>query len=344
MSHSRSWIAACLITILTALPAPFAAAETGTPPATSPESCLRTERFAVPAGDHPHDVAPAADGTRVWYTAQRTGALGLLDPATGAVETIPLGEGSAPHGVIVGPDGAAWVTDGGLNAIVRVDPRTHAVDTWPLVAAGANLNTAVFDSDGVLWFTGQSGVVGRLDPAAQPPGTALETVAAPKGQGPYGITVAPDGTVYFASLAGSYLGRIVPGDGGAFSIEAIEPPTPDQGTRRAWSDSAGVIWTSEWNAGQLGRYEPATGAWTEWRLPGDSPQAYAVYVDERDDVWLSDFGANTIVRFDPDTGTFASVPLPDSAAQVRQINGRPGEVWAPESGADALVLIRTACV
>jgi virginiamycin B lyase len=105
-----------------------------------------------------------------------------------------------------------------------------------------------------------------------------------------------------------------------------------------------VIWTSEWNAGLLWRYEPATGAWTVWRLPGDSPQAYAVYVDERDDVWLSDFGANTIVRFDPDTGTFASVPLPDSAAQVRQINGRPGEVWAPESGADALVLIRTACV
>ena len=37
----------------------------------------------------------------------------------------PLGEGSAPHGVIVGPDGAPWITDGGLNAIVRVDPRTR---------------------------------------------------------------------------------------------------------------------------------------------------------------------------------------------------------------------------
>src|SRR5688572_20715215 len=87
--------------------------------------------FPVPEGAHPHDVAPAPDGT-VWYTAQGQGALGLLDPKSGEVKQIPLGENSAPHGVIVGPDGAAWVTDGGLNAIVRVDPQTHAVKAFPL--------------------------------------------------------------------------------------------------------------------------------------------------------------------------------------------------------------------
>ena len=51
-----------------------------------------------------------------------TGALGVLYPQSGKTRQIPLGSGSAPHGVIVGPDGAPWVTDGGLNAIVRVDP------------------------------------------------------------------------------------------------------------------------------------------------------------------------------------------------------------------------------
>ena len=280
---------------------------------------------------------------RIWYTAQAAGALGLLDPATGDVRTIPLGEGSAPHGVIVGPDKAAWVTDSGLNAIVRVDPATFAVERWPLAEGGANLNTAVFDPDGVLWFTGQNGVVGRLDSAQQPPGTPLATVVAPKGRGPYGITVTPDGTVYFASLAGSYLGRVVPGEGDTFSLEVIEPPTPGQGTRRVWSDSTGVVWTSEWNVGQVGRYDPASNEWREWRLPGDAPQAYAVYVDEHDDVWVSDFGANALVRFDPDTETFASVPLPDPGAAVRQLLGRAGEVWGAESGADALVVVHTGC-
>ena len=79
--------------------------------------------YDVPRGAHPHDVAPDPEpGGPVWYTAQHQGALGRLDPGTGKVEQIPLGEGSRPHGVIIGPDGAPWVTDGGLNAIVRVDP------------------------------------------------------------------------------------------------------------------------------------------------------------------------------------------------------------------------------
>ena len=328
---------------LIALVSSVAAAQPATPPPTPPESCLALETFAVPAGDAPHDVAPAADGERVWYTAQGGGALGLLDPATGAVETVPLGPGSAPHGVIVGPDGAAWVTDGGLNAIVRVDPETREVATWPLAGDNANLNTAVFDRDGVLWFTGQNGVVGRLDPASQPPGTILESVPAPRGQGPYGIAVTPSSEVWFASLAGSYLGRVVPAPDGSFALEAIEPPTPDQGTRRVWANSRGLLWTSQWNAGQVASYDPATRTWQEWRLPGETPQAYAVYVDERDDVWLSDFGANTLVRFDPDTETFASLPLPDPDARVRQIHGRPGEVWGAESGVDKLVVVRTKC-
>ena len=333
----------CVLACLLLSPLAAAAAQTGTPAATSPESCLRLETFAVPAGHAPHDVAPAADGTRVWYTAQGAGALGLLEPATGSVETIPLGDGSSPHGVIVGADGAAWVTDSGLNAIVRVDQESFVVESWPLAGEYANLNTAVFDRDGILWFTGQAGFVGRLDPATQSPGTALETVAAPRGKGPYGITVTPDGDVWFASLAGSYLGHVVPGGGGEFTLEVIEPPTPAQGTRRAWSDSTGVIWTSEWNAGQVGRYDPASGEWMEWRLPGDGPQAYAVFVDERDDIWLSDFGANTLVRFDPDTEAFASLPLPDAGAKVRQILGRPGEVWGAESGVDKLVVVYTNC-
>lgn len=80
----------------------------------------------LPKGARPHDVAPAPDGT-VWYTAQRQGALGILDPATGKVRQVPLGANSAPHGVIAGPDGTAWITDGGLNAIVRVDLATDAV-------------------------------------------------------------------------------------------------------------------------------------------------------------------------------------------------------------------------
>ncbi len=342
MIHHRRPLTLALVVLLAAWPAAGVARSPATPPVTPPEECLALQTYPVPAGDHPHDVAPAADGERVWYTAQDAGALGLLDPATGEVERVKLGAGSAPHGVIVGPDGAAWVTDSGLNAMVRVDAETREVAVYPLADGNANLNTAAFDPQGVLWFTGQNGVVGRLDPTTARPGEPVETVATPRGRGPYGITATPDGRVFFVSLAGSYLGRIDP-NGDPFGIVMLDPPTPDQGARRVWTDSRGVLWISEWNAGQVARYDPFHDAWAEWRLPGDAPQAYAVYVDERDDVWLSDFGANTLVRFDPDTERFVSLPLPDPGASVRQIHGRPGEVWGAESGADKLVVVWNGC-
>jgi virginiamycin B lyase len=290
--------------------------------------------YRVPAGSAPHDVAPASRG-RVWYTAQGAGELGRLDPATGKVERVSLGEGSAPHGVIVGPDGAAWVTDGGLNAIVRVDGNTLAVRRFPLPGdAYSNLNTATFDRRGVLWFTGQSGYYGRLDPASG----RVDVFEAPRGEGPYGITTTPRGDVYYASLAGSHIARINTSTGRA---SVLEPPTEGQGARRIWSDSRGRLWISEWNAGKLGMYDPAGDSWREWRLPGPNPQPYAVYVDERDQVWLSDFGANALVRFDPDTERFTRFSLPSEPADVRQLLGRPGEVWGAESAADALVVVRT---
>jgi virginiamycin B lyase len=58
-------------------------------------------------------------------------------------------------------------------------------------------------------------------------------------------------------------------------------------------------------------------------------------------VWLSDFGANAIVRFVPATGAFQAFPSDRPGAAVRQLNGRPGEVWGAESGTDRLVRIRT---
>lgn len=293
------------------------------------------KEFQVPTGTHPHDVAPAANGS-IWYTAQQSGELGLLDLNTGKTHHIALGNGSAPHGVIVGPDGAPWITDGGQNAIIRVDPNTKNVTLFPLPpnTGYANLNTATFDHKGVLWFTGQNGIYGRLDPRT---GT-VEVFNAPRDQGPYGISTTRDGEVYFASLAGSYIARINLETGDA---AVLDPPTKDQGARRIWPDSSGRVWFTEWNAGKLGMYNTITDDWKELKLPGQNPQPYAIFVDDKDIVWLSDFGSNAIVQFDPSIEKFQSYPLPSPDAKVRQLLGRPGEVLGAESGTDKIMIIQT---
>ena len=290
--------------------------------------------FDVPRGSHPHDVAAVpGSGAPVYYTAQPTGKLGILDPKTGKAIEIPLGPRSSPHGVIVGSDGAAWITDGGQNAIVRVDPATREVKVWTLPAdtGYANLNTLTFDKKGRVWFTGQSGYYGRLEP-----GTGVVTVwKSPRGSGPYGITTTPAGEVYYASLAGNHIAQINTETGDA---TVIEPPTKGQGARRVWSDSRGRVWVSYWNTGQVGMYDTATKSWREWKLPG-SAHAYSVWVDDQDKVWLTDWSTNAIVRFDPVSEKFDSFPSNREQANVRQMLGRPGEAWGAESGVDRLVMV-----
>jgi virginiamycin B lyase len=315
----------CLLLLLVALPA---------------WAQVTVQEYPVPKGHGIHDVwaDPAPNGP-VYFSAQGSGHLGILDPKSGKVEFVPLatgrGAGSSPHGVVLDREGAAWLTDGGQNAIVRVDPKTRAVKLWKLPedSGYTNLNTAIFDAKGIHWFTGQSGIYGRLDPRSG----KVEVFDAPKGRGPYGIHATPEGTVYFASLAGSYIARL---DSASGAATVIEPPTRRQGARRVWSDSKGHVWVAEWNAGNLSRYEPGTNKWSTWAAPGDEPHVYAVYVDPDDKVWVSEWSAQAMLRFDPATQKWESFRSSSRTANVRQIHGRRGEVWTPESAADKLVVYR----
>jgi virginiamycin B lyase len=297
---------------------------------------VKIQEYSVPPGHRVHDVwADRAPGGPVWISAQGSGNLGILDPQSGKVDFVPLGPGSSPHGVVAAEDGAPWLTDGGQNAIVRVDPRTRAVKVWKLPEGSgyANLNTAIFDKAGIHWFTGQSGIYGRLDPRTG----EMKVFDAPKGRGPYGIHATPDGTVYYASLGGSYIGRI---DAKSGAAQVIEPPTKRQGARRVWSDSKGNVWVAEWNSGQLSRYEPKSGKWSAWKAPGEDPRVYAVYVDETDKVWAAEWSAQVMLRFDPATEKFETFKSSSRTANVRQIHGRKGEVWTPESASDKIVVYR----
>jgi virginiamycin B lyase len=290
--------------------------------------------YQLPPGSYPHDVAPGPDGS-VWFSGQQQGFAGRFDPRTGQLEKIPLGPGAAPHGVIVGPDGNAWLTEGGQNAIARVDAVSRAVTLFrlPREFGGANLNTLVFDQKGMLWYTGQNGVHGRVDPASG----KVAAWASPKGRGPYGITVTPSGQVWYASLAGDHIAHVNAETGEA---TVVDPPRKGVGPRRIWSDSKGMLWVSFWHGGAIGRYDPAGRIWTTYPMPQSKSGTYAVYVDDQDRVWATDWMANAIQRFDPKTESYTTFPSDRKGASVRQMLGRPGEAWGGESGTDRLVVIR----
>ena len=101
------------------------------------------------------------------------------------------------------------------------------------MSAFGTKRTAAFDGQGRIWFTGQTGIYGRLDPATG----KMDVWDAPRGVGPYGITATPSGDIYYVSLAGSFLGKP---DMETGETTVIEPKTKDAGTRRVWSDSKGT--------------------------------------------------------------------------------------------------------
>ena len=300
-----------------------------------PKSKLEGWPLNAPKRTGIHDVAPASD-KGVWFTAQASGHLGHFDPATGKTELIDLGSGSAPHGVIQGPDKAAWITDGGQQAMVRVGWPDREVRKFALPegSAYANLNTCAFDGEGNCWFTGQSGIYGKVEVKTG----KVTTWDAPKGRGPYGICHTPSGDIWYCSLAGSFIAKV---DLKTGQSTVVEPPTKNQGARRVWSDSHGRIWVSEWLSGNLSRYDPKTKEWKAWMPPQKDAHTYAVYVDERDHVWITEWTGNTTYRFDPASEKFEAFAMPRPAARVRQILGRKGEVWLPESGTEYISVIKT---
>ena len=294
---------------------------------------FKITRYAVKPGMGNRDVAPAPDGT-VWYSNQWSGSVGHLDPKTGRSMIVPLGRGSSPHGILMGPDGNLWALDGGQNAIVRVNSSDHKLTLFKLpVHKDANLNTGVFDHSGMLWFTGQNGIYGRLDPRTGD----IKTWPAPVGFGPYGITVTPSDDVWFTNFACNYIAKI---DTKTFKLTKVDMPSASPtGARRIWSDSKGNLWLATWASGELLRYTPAEKKWVAYKLPGWGPRGYSMYVDEEDVVWVSEFMTNSVWRFDPKTETYVDFPGLKPMSQVLQMAGRAGQVWGSEQGNDTVFVI-----
>ena len=229
--------------------------------------------------------------------------------------------------MIQGPDGAAWLTDGGLNAIVRA-PDTGQVKAWrlPEETGYANLNTAAFDPC-------RGTLVHWPSRHLWPPRARVRGDAHLEGSGRTGALWDHDDAgranlLRFARGLAHRRNRPATGE-----KRRIDPSTPDQGARRVWSDSMGRIWVSEWNSGQLSRLPrpQALGRPGSFRATGRAPTRST-------STPLTRSGSATSAPMRCSASTrkserfMATYPGSEPNANVRQILGRNGEVFLPESG------------
>jgi streptogramin lyase len=249
----------------------------------------RFDLFPVPDGLYPHTLRFDRQG-RVWFTLAVSNHLGMLDPRTGAIETIRLpartwgqaamlrvmpaflwlaqhvdldpekaGDGPwlpIPYGIDVAPDGAVWFAQLNERRIGRYDPETRAVELvdTPFPAP----RRLRFDSQGNLWIPSFSGsALARFDPRTRT-FRSWPLPTEPAGtETPYALNVdRRTDTVWICGTASDSLIRFEPGPE-RFTVYPM--PTTVTYTREIDFDAQGAVWTSDSNL-------PA------WQIDGGMPK------------------------------------------------------------------------
>lgn len=122
-------------------------------------------------------------------------------------------------------------------------------------------------------------------------------------------------------------------------ITEYPTPAPDSGTRRIAIDSEGKLWFTEYNAGKIGSFDPASGEFSEYETSRSSGP-YATWVDIHDDVWFSMTGTHKTGRFDQETGTLHEYDMPTPNTTSRFIYAdSEGKVWFPNDVNDKIGVI-----
>jgi virginiamycin B lyase len=129
------------------------------------------------------------------------------------------------------------------------------------------------------------------------------------------------------------------------AITEVKLPTPGTTVRRLDIAGDGTIWYVNSGMGKLGRYDPATGAITEWDSPsGPKSHPYAIAVIDGI-VWYNESGVrpDPLVRFDPKTETFQSWPIPSGgvyAGIIRHMRATAdGNLLIHQSSTNRIILV-----
>jgi virginiamycin B lyase len=198
-------------------------------------------------------------------------------------------------------------------------------------------HTAVFDAQGILWFTVQVGnMVGRLDPRTG----KIELKSPPtKDSHPYGIAINSKGVPFFCEFNSNKMASIDPQ---TMRIEEYPLPTTARPRRMAIAADDTVYFT-DFEGGNLGRLDPASGAVKMWPSPGGAnSQPYGMVITPDGMVWHSESGVkpNTLIRFNPRTEEFARASIPSGGGTVRNMAATSdGRLFLACSGVNKVAVV-----
>jgi virginiamycin B lyase len=274
------------------------------------------EWMAPTLGQRPHDPLAARDGS-IWWTGHFANRLGRVDPKTGAIKEYPLETpNSGPHGLVEDRDGNIWYTGINVQEIGKLDPKTGTVTEYKIPDPKVRgPHTPIFDRKGMLFFTTQSGHVGRLNPAT---GEMKFGASPSENSYPYGIQVNSKGVPWYVDFRGN---RVASVDPVTMEIKEYTLPDPAARPRRIALTPDDAVWYTDYERGYLGRFDPGTGRVREWLSPGGKGSRPYGIATVGDVIWYSESAVkpNTIVRFDSKTEKFQTAIVPSGGGVIRNM-------------------------
>jgi virginiamycin B lyase len=96
----------------------------------------------------------------LWFAEIQAGRIGRIS-LDGRVTEFAIHEGSRPHAIVTGPDGALWFTQWGNNHIGRLTPAGDYAE-FALPTPESEPHGIAAGPDGALWFALERGSIGRL--------------------------------------------------------------------------------------------------------------------------------------------------------------------------------------
>lgn len=192
-------------------------------------------------------------------------------------------------------------------------------------------HTAVPDKRGSVWFASfGGGNVGRLDIAS---GKITEYTPKTPDLHPHGITVAPDGTVWYTAMPYG-IGRIDPKTG---AMEEFKAPAPTEAARNTPHTITvardGAVWFTELGHSSITRFDPATKKFRRYQIETRSGP-YGILEGKDNVFWFILSGQSKVGFLDYNTGQIKTFPTPTKAANPQRFRfGADGRIWFGEYGA-----------
>ncbi len=195
---------------------------------------------------------------------------------------------------------------------------------------------AVDERNGIVYYVdSDNSCVGRYDPSTMQ-WTAWATPT--PGSRPHGLTVAPDGQVFYTAQSASLIGRLDPVAGMIVKEYPVmtDPHTP--------IFHMGAVWFTSQQGNRYGRLDPASGAVNLYNAPTESSQPYGVDDAPNGHLWIALFGTYKLGELDPtNPATLQEHLLPDVSSRPRRIAvDKNGVVWYGDYSRDRLGMYNPA--